>query len=72
MLNWLKWKIAPREMAALQRYRVACDEAQRWLAANPGLAETAAWIQGKGEDSDPRSISRLRGHVEMVKALADA
>lgn len=42
MLNWLKWKIARKEMLTLERYRMACNSADRrvcWLRA-----ELDAWL----------------------------
>jgi len=71
VIAWLKWRIASKELMTLERYRIACAEAERWLASDPIAAETAAWIRGRGEDSDVRGISRLRARLEMLKALPE-
>lgn len=61
MLNWLKWKIARKEMLTLERYRVACNTAGRWLAGYvPAASETAYWIQDVAEGSRPDDVEEFR------------
>lgn len=62
MLEWLKWKIAGKELAALHRYRLACQEAYRWNATIPESALTADWIRAVGEGErglDPQVLRDL-------------
>lgn len=61
MLNWLKWKIARKEMLTLERYRTACNTAGRWLAGHtPVACETAHWIQDVAEGKRPDDIEKFR------------
>lgn len=40
MLNWLKWLIAGKELAELERWRVEWQSYRRWLSEFPDVAET--------------------------------
>lgn len=56
----LKWLLAGNELAALERYRLACGEALRWLASYPDARITAEWISSSGEGRARLRISDLR------------
>lgn len=76
MLNWLKWLIAPSEMAELERWRIACEYHSRWLAEFEIVPETLSRVQSFAERnaiaqplSDTRAKFRAiaqtaRGHAE--------
>lgn len=63
MLERLKWLIAGRELRALERYRVACAEVQRWNAGIPDSANTAQWISGVGEGERAFNIAQFRDYL---------
>ena len=49
------------EMRALERYRMACNTAGRWLAGHtPVACETAYWIQDVAEGKRPDDIEKFR------------
>ena len=62
----LKWLVAGDELRRLERYRVACHEAYRWLGEMPTAANTAQWIRACGEDH-PRS--GIAAHREGLRQL---
>lgn len=77
MLEWLKWKIAGRELARLQRWEQTWAEYDRWLALSPEaemvLRNMRAQVDGKAlslnwppSKDGPWEISRLR---EVLKKL---
>lgn len=57
--KWLKLIVAGEEIAALERYREACQHMQMWQAGENKCSHTAKWIERHGE-----SI-----HSEMGRAL---
>jgi len=67
LLDRLKWWIAPREMQALHRYRVACALVWRWNAAIRGSAETAEWIGQVGEGARGMDIEQFRARLTLEK-----
>jgi hypothetical protein len=60
MLQWLKWLVAGKEMAALHRYRTACHLAFRWNGQIRASAETAEWVQQIGEGERGYDIEQFR------------
>ena len=58
--GWLKHRIAGRELAALERYRIASQAAIRWNASIPESAKTAEWIHQQGEGESSVSIGKFR------------
>lgn len=40
MINWLKWRIARKELEELERWRVHCIDLQRYLGEFPDIADT--------------------------------
>lgn len=62
MFRWLieslKQALCKRELAALERYRIACEEAQRWLDGQSRL--TADWIRACGRDDKRVNIAKHR------------
>lgn len=45
MTKWLKWLVASREMAELERYRVATDTACSHLAPYPDAADALDYVR---------------------------
>lgn len=60
MLDWLKRLIAGPELAALERYRLACGLAWRWNGQIPASAKTAEWIRDVGQGERGMDIERFR------------
>ncbi len=60
IIEWLKWRIVKRELAALERYRTACAEAVRWNASIPESHKTAEWIRQQGEGESSVNIGKFR------------
>lgn len=70
MLEWLKYLIAGRELAALNRYRYACHLVWRWMGNYPASANTADWIRQVGEDERGADVAEFRGRVANEIALS--
>jgi len=65
MLDWLKHKLAHRELAALKRYRLACHEVFRWHARIASSYSTALWISEVGEGT--RGLDSWDFREKLVK-----
>ncbi|APR40013.1 hypothetical protein [Paraburkholderia sp. SOS3] len=70
MLNWLKRLVAGRELAELERWRVECAQAQRWLAefyeAEIALHHVRQAAEGKASSFHlPRIRDALRARRAM-------
>lgn len=73
-LQWLKWRFAGEEMAALERYRVNIETMDRWFASHDDVVEILRWLR---QCSEPKlrpgevfigvSISGLRAMVEAMR-----
>lgn len=70
--EWLKWRVAGAEMAELERWRVRCEEASRWLAefhdAADVLDHLAAWASPDRERVD---VSTLREVMRIRRAASE-
>lgn len=64
MIEWLKWRIAGKEMQALHRYRIACALVCRWNGRVPNSAESAEWIRDVGEGKRGMDIENFRASLE--------
>ncbi len=72
MLNWLKRQIAGKELAELNRYRLASAEAFRWNVGHvPAAAETADWIIRVAEGVTPLSPEKLRDRLMRPNTQAN-
>ena len=60
MLEWLKHLIAGSELAALNRYRVACGLAHQWNGQIRASSDTAEWIGQVGEGKRGMDIEQFR------------
>ncbi|MDH2154212.1 hypothetical protein [Stenotrophomonas sp. GD03657] len=56
-LQWLLWR---KDLERLERYRLACQDVQRWNASLPHSAQTADYIHNVGEGHIGADISRFR------------
>lgn len=63
MLNWLKQLVAGNELAALNRYRVACSLAWRWNGEIKPSSDTAEWISEVGEGKRGMDIEQFRAQL---------
>jgi len=68
MFAWLmyklKWAIARKDLEALERYRLACLDVQRWNASLPHSADTGKYIHDVGEGKIGSDISRFREELK--------
>lgn len=68
MLNWLKWIIAGRGLAELERWRVSCAEAQRWLSEFPDAFSALGHVRGEATLSGGANLPRLRETMRNRRA----
>ena len=67
MVNWLKRLIAGKELAELDRYRLASAEAFRWNVNHvPAASETADWIIRVAEGVTPLNPEKLRDRLRKT------
>ena len=76
MLEWLKWKIAGREMAELERWRVEWHQARRWIGEFPDARDALDRLRQEVDGVVPFDISRLRDNMrarrdEQAETLRD-
>lgn len=69
MLDWLKWRVAPKEMAELDRWRIQWEEHRRWLAEFPEVAMALDHLRDTAEDKASTPIFVLRGEMREAKSL---
>lgn len=63
MLQWLKWKIAGREMAELENWRVQWTFVRRWLAEFDDARDALDFLRQEVDGVSPFEISRLRDNM---------
>lgn len=64
----LKWWVAGDELAALHRYRVACELVCRWNGTRvPNSGETADWVRQVGDGVRPMDIEQFRERLERKR-----
>ena len=68
MLEWLKWKIAGREMAELERWRVQWHDTRRWLAEFRDAADALDHLRHEVKGVRLFDIQRLRDNMRARKA----
>lgn len=68
MIAWLKWKLAGRELAELERWRIHCGEAQRWFAEFPEVAIALDYVQRSAAGARTGFIQRVRGEMRRIAA----
>ena len=69
MLNWLKWKLAPKEMAELERWSVQWEEHRRWFAEFPEVALVLDTFKYRVEDRPCPYIHVTRDELREAKAI---
>lgn len=57
MLNWLKWKIAGKELAELERWRTTTDKYWRWLGEFYPVSLTLENLREEVAGKTPLNIS---------------
>lgn len=68
MLNWLKWIIAGRELAELERWRVECGQAERWLSESDDARHALEYVRGMAEGVECKSVSWVRDRMRERRA----
>lgn len=61
----LKRLIAGRELDALERYRVNCEEASRFLHAFPAARDAIAYVRAMGEGTACPPITTMRAAIDV-------
>jgi hypothetical protein len=52
IINWLKWQIASKEMAELERRKVTYEFHRRWLAEFPDICRVLDRVENEGSGKD--------------------
>lgn len=60
MLQWLKWLVAGKELAELERWRVECMAAEQWLAEFDDARHALQYVSGAAQGSNVESLQWLR------------
>ncbi|WGS53558.1 hypothetical protein LFL96_21095 [Paraburkholderia sp. D15] len=68
MLNWLKWKIAGRELAELERWRFECAQARRWLVGFPETSVALDWLSKVAEGKPAGRLEHVRSKMDCLRA----
>jgi len=63
MIEWLKWLVAGRELAELERWRVQCRMAEQWLAEFPAAASALDYLHRAVTVGDVE----IAGHREAMR-----
>lgn len=71
-MKWLARLVAGDELATLERYRVACQQAERWNASIPVSAATAEWVRQVGEGERGFDIERFRERLRRIAAASSS
>lgn len=72
MLRWLARRLAGRELAELERWRVYCGEAERWFAEFPEVRVALEHVRLQAEGEPVDFIMRVRGRMRRLRAAAVA
>lgn len=70
-MRWLKYLVAGREIAALERYRDATHAAWRHLTTVQNASAVAEWIAGHGEGQHDTTIADLRNDLVELQTDRD-
>lgn len=70
MFNWLKWIIAGRELAELERWRVECGQAERWLAESDDARHALEYVRGMAEGVWCENISWVRDRMRQRRVIS--
>lgn len=69
----LKWWIAPKEMAELERWRWATVQADRWLASFPVAVIALDHVRGTAEGWEGyNSIETVRDTIRELTEFSDS
>lgn len=71
MINFFKRLFASKELAELERYRLACTEIRRWNASIQESCSTAEFIQNFGEGKTGLDCFGFRTHLNKIRTLRD-
>ena len=75
MIRWLKWKIAGRELAELERWQAAAGNAARWMSEFPDATAAIQHIRrvASGEESTfetPRIREAMRARRDFRSPIS--
>ena len=68
LVEWVKWRVAPREMEELERWRIQWEEHRRWFAEFPIAAVTLDHLKAKVEREPVTSIHVVRDSCRSADA----
>ncbi len=66
MLEFLKWLVASKEMAELERWRIEWNEHRRWLAEFPLVGMALDNMRAEVEGNPKEFISDLRDKMRVT------
>lgn len=72
MLNWIKWKIAPKEMEELERWQVYWRQQRQWLSEFPDVATSLDNLYEEAIGRNPLPVSLLRDRMRHGTFRAEA
>lgn len=70
-LNWLKWWVAPSEMAELERWHIQWHEHCRWFAEFPEAAAALDHMKADVDGEPVTNIMTLRDSCREYAALGE-
>lgn len=70
MIRWLVRRLARRELEELERWRVYCDEAERWFAEFPEVALALEHLRKQADGEQVDFINRVREKMRRLRAAA--
>ena len=66
LVEWLKWRVAPKEMEELERWRIQWHEHRRWFAEFPISAVVLDRLKAKVDGDPVSSIHVVRDSCRSV------
>jgi hypothetical protein len=66
MIEWLKWRIARREMEELEQWRIEWEEHRRWFAEFKSVAVVLDRMKSEVDGQPVRSVSAVRDSLRAA------
>jgi hypothetical protein len=63
--DWLKHRLAGPELDALERYRMAIGETDRWLAAHQDAIDALDYVTARGEGHHTVDLPEVRQRIRI-------
>lgn len=67
MIAWLRWWLCRRELEELDRWHIACWEAERWFGEFPEVALALEHVRAVAQDQQPDFIDRVRKRMRDLR-----